>query len=336
MESLLEINDLTIAFDHKTHQVRVVHGVGLHVQKGEILGLVGESGSGKSLTCFAVMRLLAKNAIVHGSVRYDNRDIFALKEKEMTHVRGRDIAMIFQDAIGALNPVQTIGKQLIESLQINAAGQLNKNQAKEKAIELLHEVGIPDPTDRLKKYPHELSGGQNQRIVIAMMLAGDPALLIADEPTTALDVTIQAQILRLLKRLRKERNMAIILVTHDLGVVAETCDRMAVMYCGRIVETGTVQEVFAGASHPYTSGLLASRPRADQKKEALQPIPGVVPMPANLPDGCSLAPRCTHCSELCHNKVPGLIVQGITHSLACFHPLTTTNQEERNERNIIS
>lgn len=326
MEALLEIENLEIAFDGKDPLVQVVHGVGLQIKRGEILGLVGESGSGKSLTCFAVMQLLATNARVGGVIHYAGQDILSLEEEAMTKIRGRDIAMIFQDAQGALNPVQTIGKQLMEALKINIVEKLSKAEAKKKALALLHEVGIPDPNDRMKKYPHELSGGQNQRIMIAMMLAGNPSLLIADEPTTALDVTIQSQILRLLKRLRDERNMAIILVTHDLGVVAETCDRMAVMYCGRIVETGNVQEVFSAPAHPYTHGLLSSRPRADRSGESLTPIPGVVPMPTDLPPGCAFAPRCSQSGDACGASVPELESCGQSRSLACFYPLRSATE----------
>jgi oligopeptide/dipeptide ABC transporter ATP-binding protein len=234
--------------------------------------------------------------------------------------------MIFQDAMGSLNPVQTIGKQLREALRLDAAlangATMNDERSKTETIRLLGEVGIPEPSERLREYPHQLSGGMNQRALIAMMLARNPSLLIADEPTTALDVTIQAQILRLLRDLREHRGMSIILVTHDLGVVAETCDRVAVMYCGRVVETGTVDEVFKAPRHPYTTGLLNSRPRIDREVKALQPIEGVVPSPSAMPSGCTFRPRCPRATEACGHAEPGFELDAVGHGFACFHPMT--------------
>ena len=244
MAPILEVSGLEVAFRNGSQEVKVLHGVDLNVEEGEILGLVGESGSGKSLTCLAVMRLLGQNGRAGGRIRFRGTDILGLSEEDMPKVRGRRIAMIFQDPTGTLNPVKSIGRQIMEVFHTNGHGRRKDGKIRDRAARLLSEVGIPDPHQRLKEYPHQLSGGQNQRVMIAMMPAGNPDLLIADEPTTALDVTIQSQILWLLKRLRDQRAMAIILVTHDLGVVAETCDRMAVMYCGRIVETGPVKEVF--------------------------------------------------------------------------------------------
>ncbi len=327
MNALLEIADLTIGFRNNDEQVQVVHRVGLNVSKGQILGLVGESGSGKSLTCLAVMRLLAANATCAGSIRYAGNEILSLPIGKMPAIRGREIAMIFQDPIGALNPVQTIGRQMVEAIQTNAADPLSQSRAREIAVAHLSEVGIPDPADRMTKYPHELSGGQNQRVMIAMMLAGNPQLLIADEPTTALDVTVQAQILRLLKRLREQRGTAIILVTHDLGVVAETCDQMAVMYCGRIVESGDVHSIFSRPAHPYTHGLLMSRPRVDQKVRALTPVKGVVPMPSDLPGGCAFEPRCPNRTEQCVTDTPEICMLPDGRQLACFHPRVFEDRE---------
>lgn len=327
METLLEIENLKITFDTLQGDIRVIHGVDLDVHPGEVLSLVGESGSGKSLTCLAVMRLLDPNASFEGAITYNEKDMLTLDEEEMPAIRGSEIAMIFQDPIGALNPVQAIGRQLTEALKVNSDTQLPDPEVQQQAVALLREVGMPDPEDRLGKYPHELSGGQNQRVMIAMMLAGNPQLLIADEPTTALDVTIQAQILRLLKRLRDERSMAIILVTHDLGVVAETCDRMAVMYSGRIVEMGSVSEIFAAPGHPYTHGLLKSRPRIDRENETLTPIKGVVPMPTELPDGCAFEPRCPQRTERCRKQIPEMTAGRANHIFACFNPMIAVGEE---------
>ncbi len=304
----------------------VVRGVDLEIGNAEILGLVGESGSGKSLTCLSIMQLLGPNAVLKGRIEFKGQDLLQLDEAGITRMRGREIAMIFQDAMGSLNPVQTIGKQLREALRLDAAfadgATLNGKRSKTESIRLLGEVGIPEPSQRLREYPHQLSGGMNQRALIAMMLARNPSLLIADEPTTALDVTIQAQILRLLKGLRDHRGMSIILVTHDLGVVAETCDRVAVMYCGRVVETGTVEEVFKAPRHPYTIGLLNSRPRIDREVKELQPIEGVVPSPSAMPSGCAFRPRCPRAAEDCSRAQPNFEFDTMGHGLMCFHPST--------------
>ena len=323
---MLRIHDLTVSFGIPPTLSHVVHGVDLEVGDGEILGLVGESGSGKSLTCLSIMQLLGPNAVLEGRIEFNDQDLLQLDEAGITRVRGREIAMIFQDAMGSLNPVQTIGKQLREALRLDAApadgAASNDERSKSESIRLLGEVGIPEPAERLREYPHQLSGGMNQRALIAMMLARNPSLLIADEPTTALDVTIQAQILRLLRDLRDHRGMSIILVTHDLGVVAETCDRVAVMYCGRVVETGTVDEVFKAPRHPYTLGLLNSRPRIDREVKALQPIEGVVPSPLAMPPGCAFQPRCPQATEACGREQPGFELDTMGHGFMCFHPAT--------------
>ena len=340
-EPLLHVGGLTVDFDTPDGWIRGLHGVDLEVYPGEILGLVGESGSGKSVTCMAIMRLLGPRARVQGDVLYCQQHLLDLDDKEMTRVRGAEVAMIFQDPITSLNPVHTIGRQVNESVFLNAAlstltpsqtiGKqvgdvveqnrgLTGDAAREETVKLLDRVGIPKPTERLKDYPHQLSGGMNQRVMIAMALAGHPRLLIADEPTTALDVTIQAQILELIRRLRDEMSMSIILITHDLAVVAETCDNVAVMYCGRIVEKGTVDDIFADPRPPYTRGLLESLPRIDRQVAKLYPIQGTVPAPHELPTGCAFEPRCPYALEQCKLKQPAMETGENGRAIACFNP----------------
>ncbi len=319
VEPLLEIKKLTVSCKDEFQPLRIVHGVDFSVREREIVGLVGESGSGKSLTSLSVMGLLHRNLEAGGSVRYQGKEVLSLSEDERTGIRGREIAMIFQDPMSALNPVRTVGYQLIEALKLNENAPAKQAELQNQAIKLLQQVGIPDPAMRLKEYPHELSGGLNQRVVIAMMLANNPRLLIADEPTTALDVTVQAQILRLLVYLRRERGMSVVIITHDLGVVAETCDRVFVMYCGRIVESGPVREIFSSPRHPYTHGLLKALPRIDRKPEDLVPIQGQVPTPDELPPGCAFEPRCSRATKACSQKVPPLL--GDDRQVACVNPL---------------
>ncbi len=319
--SMLQIKNLSVGFNGAHQGVAVVRGVNLDVQPGEILGLVGESGSGKSVTCYSLVRLLGERGWTEGEIFFEGKDILDSTEEEITAIRGRKIAMIFQDAQSSLNPVQTIGSQLTEALLMRE--DLRGKSAeifKKEAVKLLDEVGIPDPERRMGEYPHQLSGGQNQRVMIAIMLAGNPKLLIADEPTTALDVTIQAQILRLLKKIRKERNMSIILVTHDLGVVAETCDRAAVLYGGRVMEAGPVEEVLVNPRHPYTFGLLCSKPRIDIKIDTLFTIEGVVPSPVNLPKGCPFCDRCMNVMDKCRDTRPKATREGKRHFF-CFNPV---------------
>ena len=318
---LLQIRNLSVGFNGAHNGVPVVRGVNLEVRPGEIMGLVGESGSGKSVTCYSVVRLLGERGWTEGEIFFDGKDLLESSEEEITSIRGSEIAMIFQDAQSSLNPVQTIGRQLSEALLLRK--DLEGKSAdiyRKESIRLLNEVGIPDPERRMGEYPHQLSGGQNQRVMIAIMLAGNPKLLIADEPTTALDVTIQAQILRLLKKIRKERNMAIILVTHDLGVVAETCDRTAVMYGGKVMEEGPVEDVLVKPRHPYTYGLLSSKPRIDIKVEKLFTIEGVVPTPENLSAGCPFFDRCMNVQEHCRDTNPETTVEGDRHYF-CFNPV---------------
>ena len=265
------------------------------------------------------MQLLGRSARVGGKAELEGEDLLALDEPAMVKARGQKIAMIFQDPAAALNPVRGIGWQLREAMRLGRANSAAHQQ--DLAIQLLRDVGMPDPERRLKEYPHELSGGMNQRALIAMMLARSPKLLIADEPTTALDVTIQAQILRLLLDLRERRGMTIILISHDLGVIAETCDQVAVMYCGRIVEMASVTELFMRPRHPYTIGLLNSRPRIDQRVSMLNPIEGVVPSPHALPSGCAFLPRCSRATPRCNADPPPLDERGAGHSVACFNPV---------------
>ncbi len=304
-ERLLEVRDLHTTFATSDGVVRAVDGVDFHVDRGEILGLVGESGCGKSVTSLSILRLVAKpGRIDSGEVIFDGRDLLRVTEKEMRQLRGDRISMIFQQPTSSLNPVYPVGRQIAEVLELHR--NLKRRAAHERAAELLARVGIPDPRRRLASFPHELSGGMAQRVMIAMALACEPELLIADEPTTALDVTIQAQILDLMRDLQRETGTAIILITHDLGVVAEMCDRVAVMYAGEIVEQGEVESIFAAPQHPYTRGLVGSVPVLGRVIAELATIPGNVPNLIDLPPACRFAPRCVarvqqsvpHCEEV--------------------------------------
>ena len=302
MTHLLEVKNLQTHFKTRAGLVRAVDGVSFYLDRGELLGLVGESGCGKSMTALSIVRLVASpGRTVGGEIIFDGRDLLKLSNAEMRAVRGNDIAMIFQDPMTSLNPVFTVGEQIAEALRLHR--KLSRPQAREAAIAAMREVAIPDPGTRVNDYPHQLSGGMRQRVMIAMALACDPKLLIADEPTTALDVTIQAQILDLLDNLRKTRELAVLLITHDLGVVAEVADRVAVMYTGKIVEESPVDELFAKPKHPYTEGLLHSVPKLTKegvaRAERLQTIEGVVPSPTNLPPGCHFEPRCPYRMPRC-------------------------------------
>jgi peptide/nickel transport system ATP-binding protein len=312
----LAIRDLEVAFGREPHIVPVLHGVSLAVAAGRTLGIVGESGCGKSVAMLAAMRLLGPRARLRGRIELDGVDLTTLAEPDMEKIRGRRIAMIFQDPMSSLNPVHPIGAQLREALGLHRG--LSGAAADAEAARLIDRVGIPAARQRLRDYPHQLSGGMNQRVMIAMALAGEPDVLIADEPTTALDVTIQAQILDLLRRLQAEQRMAIVLITHDLGVVAESADDVAVMYCGRIVEQAPTARLFAHPAHPYTRGLLASLPRLAQDDSELVPIPGAVPQPGRLPAGCAFAPRCPSVMPACAGVVPLLSERGPRHSAACL------------------
>ncbi|HEU4931997.1 MAG TPA: ABC transporter ATP-binding protein [Pyrinomonadaceae bacterium] len=314
MAHLLEVRNLQTHFPTRAGLVRAVDGVSFHLDRGELLGLVGESGCGKSMTALSVMRLISPpGKIVNGEILFDGKDLLKLSEAEMREMRGDDIAMIFQDPMTSLNPVFTVGEQIAEALRLHR--KLTRNDARKATIDAMREVAIPDPGRRVNDYPHQLSGGMRQRVMIAMALACNPKLLIADEPTTALDVTIQAQILELLDELRKQRELAVLLITHDLGVVAEVADRVAVMYTGRIVEESPVDELFARPKHPYTEGLLRSVPKLTSehviKKERLETIEGVVPRPTDLPPGCHFAPRCPHRMPRCtQEEIPLYQLEG--------------------------
>jgi oligopeptide/dipeptide ABC transporter ATP-binding protein len=311
---LLEVNNLQTHFPTRAGLVRAVDGVTFHIDSGELLGVVGESGCGKSITALSIMRLISPpGKILGGEIIFDGKNLLKLSDAEMRQIRGDDIAMIFQDPMTSLNPVFTVGEQIAEALRLHR--KLSRKAAREAAIQAMKEVSIPDPARRVDDYPHQLSGGMRQRVMIAMALACDPKLLIADEPTTALDVTIQAQILELLDELRRSRELAVLLITHDLGVVAEVADRVAVMYTGRIVEESSVEELFARPKHPYTEGLLRSVPKltaADvAKKERLETIEGTVPSPTNLPPGCHFAPRCPHRMPRCtEEEIPLYDLEG--------------------------
>ncbi len=300
--SLLEVRNLKTYFATKRGEVRAVDDVSFTLAQGEVLSLVGESGCGKSVTALSILRLVSPPGwIAGGELLFEGRDLLKLTEREMRAIRGDDIAMIFQDPMTSLNPVYTVGEQIAEAIRLHR--KVSKKEAWNQAVEGMRDVAIPAPEVRAKNYPHEMSGGMRQRVMIAMALACDPKLLIADEPTTALDVTIQAQILDLLNELRERRNLALLLITHDLGVVAETADRVAVMYAGKIVEEAPVKELFNHPRHPYTEGLLRAVPRLDEsgaaRKRRLQTIEGVVPNPLELPPGCRFAPRCEHSREKC-------------------------------------
>ncbi len=316
-EALLEIDGLVTEFRTERGTFRAVDGVSLRVRAGETLGIVGESGSGKSVTALSIMRLIGHPAgrTTAGTVRYAGRDLLALPDDEMRRIRGNRISMIYQEPMTSLNPVHTVGAQIGEVLILHKG--MNGTQARAVVIDLLRAVGIALPERRVDAFPHELSGGMRQRVMIAMALACDPEILLADEPTTALDVTIQAQILDLIRRLKRERGTAVLLITHDLGVVAQTCDRVMVMYAGRVVETGDVFSIFENPLHPYTEGLLASIPDIDEARDELRAIEGVVPNLLDPPPGCRFAPRCAYAVEKCRSVDPALTVLAEDRAAAC-------------------
>ncbi len=319
MASLLEVSNLKTEFKVKRGIVKAVNNVSFSVNKGEILAIVGESGSGKSVTSLSVMGLIkTPGKVTDGKIVFNGDDLSKKTPKEMRAIRGDKISMIFQEPMTSLNPVQKIGDQICESILTHT--NMNKKKAMEHAIEMLRLVGIPSPEQRVKDYPHQMSGGMRQRVMIAMALCCNPQLLIADEPTTALDVTIQAQILDLINRLRKELGMAVILITHDLGVVAETADKVIVMYCGRVVEQADVKELFKAPKHPYTKGLIESIPKLSDDRERLYMIKGMVPDTTKLPAGCAFADRCECCTEKCRQKLPALIdlPDGSGRKVRCF------------------
>src|SRR5215813_5526613 len=331
-EPLLEVRDLKVSFRTEDGVVRAVDGVSFSVSEGETLGIVGESGSGKSVTMMSVMRLIIDpNAKFEGEVIYKGRDLMSLSQDQIQAVRGAGIAMIFQDPMTSLNPVYRVGWQIVE--QIRAHERISKQAARARAIELLSAVGIPHPAERVDDFPHQFSGGMRQRVMIAMALSCSPSLLIADEPTTALDVTIQAQILKLIKQLKDEFSSAVVLITHDMGVVADVADRVAVMYAGRIIEQGSKHDVFYDAQHPYTWGLLGSIARIDRPKpRRLTAIRGIPPSLINLPAGCAFGPRCPQRFDLC-DQVPELANHvAFDHADACH--LDPAIKRSRRDRTI--
>ncbi|MGZ2505262.1 peptide/nickel transport system ATP-binding protein [Rhizobium beringeri] len=319
-ETLLDVRDLETHFYGEESVTRALGGISFQVKKGETLGVVGESGCGKSVTALSILRLLPKQTArtVAGEIRFRGRDLLDLSEREMRKIRGDKIAMIFQDPMTSLNPVYTVGRQIAEAVQIHTGA--SRSIALARAEEMLRFVRIADPERRVENYPHEMSGGMRQRVMIAMALACAPELLIADEPTTALDVTIQAQILRLIVDLKKRTGTAVMFITHDLGVVAETCQRVIVMYAGRIVEQAAVTDLFARPMHPYTQALMRSVPdRRQGRKRRLPEIPGIVPNLREPIIGCSFAPRCPYATEICREKSPVLEEHGLHHAAACWH-----------------
>lgn len=318
-EKILEVKELSTSFRTERGLLKAIDGVSFSVYKGEILGVVGESGCGKSVTSQTILRLYDEKytAVYEGEVLLEGEDILHTPEKQMQDIRGKRISMVFQDALSSLNPVFTVGQQICESLIIHQ--KLSKKEAQNEAIKMLRLVGIPAPERRINQYPHELSGGMRQRVMIAIALACRPQLLIADEPTTALDVTVQAQIMDLIVSLNEKLHMGVILITHDLGVVSETCQRVVVMYLGQIVEEASVEELFDNPEHPYTWGLIESIPHLDgDRHKELYTIKGMVPLLSQIPTGCRFAKRCPYVMEKCINHMPELVVVSKTHKVRCW------------------
>ncbi|NCE97812.1 ABC transporter ATP-binding protein [Emergencia sp. 1XD21-10] len=316
-EKFLQVKDLEVIYKTDLETVYAVNNISFDLDKGETLGLVGETGAGKTTTALSILRLLPERTaqITNGSIALEGRNVLELSEKEMQKIRGEKVSMIFQDPMTALNPVLTVGDQIAESLQLHDDQGRSKEVIDARVEEVLELVGIP--AARKKDYPHQFSGGMKQRVVIAIALACNPGLLIADEPTTALDVTIQAQVLAMMQELKEKLDMAMIMITHDLGIVAQTCDKVAVMYAGEIIEYGTVEDIFTGdAHHPYTAGLFGSIPNLEEEEERLHPIDGMMPDPTALPSGCYFSPRCPKCTEQCREVHPEEAVSG-THKIRC-------------------
>ncbi|SES95620.1 peptide/nickel transport system ATP-binding protein [Enterococcus malodoratus] len=325
-KELLRVEELTVKFRTYNGEVTAVNNLELLLNENETLGIVGESGSGKSVTSLSIMGLLDEaTSTVTGKALFKGNDLVAMKEKEKQHYRGNHLAMIFQEPMTSLNPLHKCGNQIIESMLIHT--DISKADAKAKAIELLKIVGIPAPEQRFNEYPHQMSGGMRQRVMIAMALACDPQLLIADEPTTALDVTIQAQILEVLKELRDRLKMGIILITHDLGVVSEVCDRVIVMYTGKVVEQGLIREILDNPKHPYTEGLIAAIPNINDQKGELSSIDGMVPQLDEMPKGCSFHPRCPYAMAICKEKRPAITTIENNRKVRCFKYSTEEETE---------
>lgn len=328
-QPLLEVNQLVTQFRTKQGYVTAVDGVSFKVHKGETLGIVGESGCGKSVTSLSILQLLPTGIgrIKSGEVLFNGEDLTKKTNKELSHIRGKDIAMIFQDSMTSLNPVLTIGRQLEETIAVHSSAP--KSEIKKRALEILTRVGVSAPEQRLKEYPHQLSGGMRQRVMIAMALSCNPALLIADEPTTALDVTIQAQIIDLMVELKKTSNAAIMLITHDMGVVAEMADNILVMYAGQIVEYGSAKQIFKNPLHPYTKGLLASIPRLDKDSDRLYAIGGTVPSLNAMPEGCRFCVRCNCCMDICKKQRPPMFETPDGQQVRCFKYKDTYKEVEK-------
>jgi oligopeptide/dipeptide ABC transporter ATP-binding protein len=327
MNPILEVKDLATYFFTDKGVVKAVDGNSFSLNEGETLGIVGESGCGKSITAMSILNLIERpGKIVQGSIKFDGEELVGISDKKMRGYRGNDISMIFQEPMTSLNPVFRVGDQIGESLRLHQ--KLDKKEARERAVEMLNLVGIPRAEKVVNDYPHQLSGGMRQRVMIAMALACNPKVLIADEPTTALDVTIQAQILSLMNDLQKKTNTAIMLITHDLGVVAQMAHHVLVMYSGKIVESASAIEIFDNPKHPYTVGLLSSIPNLDEDRERLSSIEGVVPNPFELPEGCYFAPRCKHAMPRCQVEQPGDYVVGPNHTAKCFLYDEKTVQEK--------
>lgn len=321
-DKLLEINDLVIHYITEDGDVAAVNGINLSIERGKTLGLVGETGAGKTTTALGIMRLIADppGKMLNGTIIYDGRDLLQLSEKEMQMIRGNDISMIFQDPMTALNPVLRVGEQIAEVVFLHS--DCTKGEAMERAKEMLKMVGIP--AERSTEFPHQFSGGMKQRVVIAMALACTPQLIIADEPTTALDVTIQAQVLNMMNELKQVIGTSMILITHDLGVVAETCDNVAIMYAGEIVEYGSLRHIFKETGHPYTQGLFNSLPSLEKEERRLTPIRGLMPDPTDLPEGCRFSPRCPHADNTCRKTQPEAVEPTPGHFVKCFRYVRQT------------
>ena len=329
-DTILEIKDLTVHYVTEDETVEAVNELSLEVKRGKSLGLVGETGAGKTTTALSILRLVPDppGRIINGTVYINGKDVYQASSAELEQIRGNEVAMIFQDPMTVLNPVFTVGEQIAECVEIHE--HCSKADAWNRALEMLELVGIK--ADRANDYPHQFSGGMKQRVVIAIALTCNPHLLIADEPTTALDVTIQAQVLELMKDLKEKTGTAMIMITHDLGIVAETCDEVAVMYAGRIIEHGTLEDVFRNTRHPYTEGLFNSLPNINDRKAQLKPIRGLMPDPSNLPKGCAFAPRCEYACERCHEERPVLVKHSDTHSVACLRYEEDGFQIERSKK----
>jgi len=315
-ELVLDMQNLVVQFETEDGIVKAVNGISMQLERGKTLGLVGETGAGKTTTALSILRLIDSppGIIKEGKILLDGQDILTLPKSQLENVRGNEVSMIFQDPMSALNPVFTVGEQIAESIKLHE--KVTSVEANDRAIKMLELVGIPG--SRAGEYPHQFSGGMKQRVVIAVALACNPKLLIADEPTTALDVTIQAQVLELMKNLKEKYQTSMIMITHDLGIVAEVCDEVAIIYAGRIVESGSLEEVYNATMHPYTEGLFNSLPNVNDRKAQLKPIPGLMPDPSNLPTGCSFSPRCPYSLEECHSIEPELVNMGGTHKVSCI------------------